>query len=614
MNVRNILAALLLVLPLMATTSEAAKKKTVWERPNTLYQKDKRLNVTKVEFSDTATTLHLSVIQLPGYIIRLTEGNYLLDEQGNRYVMKSTEGITPGVVYSDAPETGERKFIAHFEALPKNTRIFDFIENSESSSWLLYGIHNADKDIDLGIPKELRDMKYTADETLPATIFNPGKTRLSCHVYGYRPAMKMKLNVRYYMLAHKGLKSESVSVNDDGTANIDIDLETPTSLMVDLDDEFYTRIYVVPGEDVSFALNLKEKCFFGFTGNLARTNYEMSNDRARLDKIVRGSHREFVDGMINRGANECTLFLNTMLKNQIDTINSRDITSAAKQLWRMKAEEENIDWRYNFKRKWKDAMYNLKADSIRSAEDYNNFLKNLNTPDVRGNLETHFPEMECLNSEQALFNDALLIYSTIGCQLPISNKHNRQLAMTNAFLCEAAEMDEITEAAIGYDYMKEKIAAKRAADRQLVEELGKSDNVFFHTYDDVEPENLLPTILKKYDGRAVFIDIWATWCGSCRMGHAQMAPLKEELKGENVVFVYLSPPSSPSATWSEMLKEIPGEHYYLTKEQYMYLLNKYEIPGIPTYLLFDTKGKLSFKHIGTAGNDVFRSEIEKAMR
>ena len=93
-----------------------------------------------------------------------------------------------------------------------------------------------------------------------------------------------------------------------------------------------------------------------------------------------------------------------------------------------------------------------------------------------------------------------------------------------------------------------------------------------------------------------------------------MAPMKQELKDKNIQFVYFSPPSSPLATWQEMLKEIDGDHYYLTNEQYIYILDKYESDGIPTYAIYNTKGEQTFKNIGFPGNDVIRKELEAASK
>ena len=115
-------------------------------------------------------------------------------------------------------------------------------------------------------------------------------------------------------------------------------------------------------------------------------------------------------------------------------------------------------------------------------------------------------------------------------------------------------------------------------------------DMFYKKYDEVAPEQILQTILDKYKGKTVLIDIWATWCGPCRMGHKQLAPLKQELKDSNVKFVYITSPTSPLATWQEMIKDIDGDHYYLTGEQYDYVLNHFESDGIPTYAIYDPAG------------------------
>ena len=151
-------------------------------------------------------------------------------------------------------------------------------------------------------------------------------------------------------------------------------------------------------------------------------------------------------------------------------------------------------------------------------------------------------------------------------------------------------------------------------EQQIAEELAGNESVFFKKYDDVAPENILQTILDNYKGKAVLIDMWETWCGPCRAGHKTMAPMKEQMKGQNVQFVYIASPSSPSTTWQKMIKDIDGDHYYLTEEQNHYILQHFESEGIPTYAIYDTKGHQTYKSIGFPGNDVIRKELEKASK
>ena len=151
-------------------------------------------------------------------------------------------------------------------------------------------------------------------------------------------------------------------------------------------------------------------------------------------------------------------------------------------------------------------------------------------------------------------------------------------------------------------------------EQQIAGELAGNESVFFKKYDGVAPENILQTILDKYKGKAVLVDMWETWCGPCRAGHKAMAPMKEQMKGQNVQFVYIASPSSPPTTWQRMITDIDGDHYYLTEEQNHYILQHFESSGIPTYAIYDTKGHQTYKSIGFPGNDVIRKELEAASK
>lgn len=607
---------LLLLLPAAAVTTDAAKKKktVTWENPKRMYANTWTIDVTKVELSDTATTLYMHAEYSPGEWIRIDAKSQLVAEDGKTYPIKSGEGLTPGEKFV-MPTSAQHDFKLHFAPLPKDTRMFDFTEGDTRGGWKIFGIRDAGTKLNLGIPDELRNMKYTPNETLPAVVLSRDKVKVTCRVYGYRPEMKAKMHVIYSVIAGKQ-KSIDVPINDDGTVSFEVEPDGASSFVMGIASVAYATIYAMPGEEISCAISMDngdDTNFFGFTGyRQAQTTYEMEAATGTL-LAIRNCRQEMLDGITGRSAEVCAAFLNSMLKKQKDRIDALNLSGATKQLMRMKVEEDHLRWRFDYKGQYRSAIYNINRDKIKTEEDYRRIVVDADVPDYKGDLLCDFPDLECLNADYALFSNALLTYSGMGKKLPTTNRRYRQVATTHAYMCDAITMDDATEATITDSYLKQLIADKREKDRKLNEEMAASNHIFFHRYDEVKPEDILPTILKKYEGRAVFVDIWATWCGPCRAGHKQMKPLKEELKDKNVVFIYITSPSSPSDTWKEMIDGIPGDHYYLTKEQYNYILDKYESDGIPTYLLFDTKGNLSFKSIGSKSNDEFRSEIEKAM-
>ncbi len=107
---------------------------------------------------------------------------------------------------------------------------------------------------------------------------------------------------------------------------------------------------------------------------------------------------------------------------------------------------------------------------------------------------------------------------------------------------------------------------------------------------EVTEGDLFDTIMKKYRGKVVFVDFWATWCGPCRSGMERIKPLKEELKDKDLVFVYLTNPTSPKKTWEMFIPDIHGEHYYLTQDEWNTVAARFKVSGIPHYVLVDKKG------------------------
>ncbi len=98
--------------------------------------------------------------------------------------------------------------------------------------------------------------------------------------------------------------------------------------------------------------------------------------------------------------------------------------------------------------------------------------------------------------------------------------------------------------------------------------------------------------LKDFEGKYLFIDLWATWCGPCRRQVPYLKKLEEKFKGKNINFLGLSV-DSEQAAWEKMVKsgELSGIQLLLGEDTKGFQ-KAYNIKGIPHFILLDPEGKI----------------------
>lgn len=130
---------------------------------------------------------------------------------------------------------------------------------------------------------------------------------------------------------------------------------------------------------------------------------------------------------------------------------------------------------------------------------------------------------------------------------------------------------------------------------------------------EVSNEDLFPSIISKFRGHTLLVDFWATWCGPCRSANKEILPMKEELKDKDIIYLYITGETSPLGTWKNMIPDIHGEHFRVTKEQWSYLGEKLNIRGVPTYFVVDKEGNITYKQTGFPGVDAMKEQLMKAL-
>ena len=98
--------------------------------------------------------------------------------------------------------------------------------------------------------------------------------------------------------------------------------------------------------------------------------------------------------------------------------------------------------------------------------------------------------------------------------------------------------------------------------------------------------------LKDFAGKALYIDLWATWCAPCKAEIPFLDKIKEQYKGKPVNFLSLDVYDKKDK-WEQMLKQqkLSGWQLINTNRE-MPFLKKYVVDGIPRFILLDKDGKI----------------------
>jgi len=118
--------------------------------------------------------------------------------------------------------------------------------------------------------------------------------------------------------------------------------------------------------------------------------------------------------------------------------------------------------------------------------------------------------------------------------------------------------------------------------------------------------------LKKYRGKVVVIDFWATWCAPCKKSLPALAYLESlYLKKVKVLAINIDDSKSNAIDFLKKYKLNLTTPYDAKKK----VVAKYDVPGMPSAIIIDKNGIIQFLHLGYTEDQLkeLRKNIEKLL-
>ena len=156
-------------------------------------------------------------------------------------------------------------------------------------------------------------------------------------------------------------------------------------------------------------------------------------------------------------------------------------------------------------------------------------------------------------------------------------------------------------------------AAPALASAQVLAPQGDQPVIRFVRNPDPAPDFKLtaldgkPLTLAALQGKVIFLNFWATWCGPCRAEVPDLIALQERYK-DRLQIIGLNVDDDDSAEIQKYVDET-GINYPVAMTSNDVRIQYGGIPALPTSFVLDTEGRVVQKHVGLWNPAVYEAEI-----
>lgn len=131
----------------------------------------------------------------------------------------------------------------------------------------------------------------------------------------------------------------------------------------------------------------------------------------------------------------------------------------------------------------------------------------------------------------------------------------------------------------------------------------------------------LQDLIKNRNGKALLLNIWATWCGPCREEFPELVRLESEFKGKNLDIIGISVDSKKEVD-SKVIPFLKNQktnfrvfiNGFEKDEDLIDFVDKKWQGEIPVTIIYDQSGSRKSFLIGSQDFDTFKKAVETAMK
>ena len=592
---RTIITFVLAVAALVAM----GQTKVVWEDLMKSYSPNPQFEINKVELTPEKTTLYASYNNSPTSWFLISKESYL-ESDGKKYAIIGSDSITLGEQHHTDEETWTKEFVLYFKPLPPDTKEFDFMEGTAPNDFKVFSIHEKSYTMPVTpVPEEyLAD--YAEDDVMEDLKYSDQPATIHLKTMNYRKGMNAEIQVQYVDLKNPAEPVDAkVRLNDDGEADLSLPICFPQVVYATLYNipwASFCVLYLAPGKEVTVLIDMLQdesginSKFVGFKGYFARFDKEFdstaedveSGYKEQKDKYPKWEDIHDVQTLMDACKKQMSI--------DLDIYKGLSCSKTIMDYFFAEAYTPPLDLMYV-------------ADSLKQTKGFKDYIRQYYTKN--------------LYSPKAVFGNGFVDASKYYVMAD-ARGINADLARYCYYLPQVLDGKDVPKPLIEdknlsdlYDKYVTEYKHRVASNKEKVT---GDDHIHYLDMTDISPDSILSTILDRYKGKTALIDIWATWCGPCRVAIDQMKPMKQELEGKDIVYIYMTSSTSEFDTWKDLIPDIHGEHYYLTEEQLNHILQQYGEQAYPTYAIYNSKGERTYLTTGFPGVEAMKKELEKATK